>query len=162
MTLSSPKGPLAEVASRFLPHFFRGRVVHGYGRGGKKLNCPTANLESSTVTSLPNDFPNGVYAGFARVEKTDLQPMVMSVGFNPHFGNEKKTLEVHILKEFNEDFYDKMVEAVALSFIRPLESYSSLAELINAIETDKSIARSTMTDGQKTEVEKHKFFSADA
>lgn len=94
MTLSSPKGPLAEVASRFLPHFFRGRVVHGYGRGGKKLNCPTgmefiifvtniivtiiANLESSTVTSLPNDFPNGVYAGFARVEKTDLQPMVIA------------------------------------------------------------------------------------
>ena len=33
---------------------------------------------------------------------------------------------MHILKEFNDDFYDKTVEAVAVSYIRPLESYTSL------------------------------------
>lgn len=28
-----------------LPYTFRGVVVHGFGRGGKKLNCPTGLIE---------------------------------------------------------------------------------------------------------------------
>lgn len=27
--------------SRLLPYTFRGTVVHGFGRGGKQLDCPT-------------------------------------------------------------------------------------------------------------------------
>ncbi|VDO28468.1 unnamed protein product [Heligmosomoides polygyrus] len=29
---------------RYLPLFLRGRVVAGYGRGGKQLGCPTGSL----------------------------------------------------------------------------------------------------------------------
>jgi riboflavin kinase len=55
-------------------------------------------LEPSCVQQLPSEFPNGVYAGFAKLEKSSLYPMVMSVGFNPHFHNEKKTLVGSFLK----------------------------------------------------------------
>lgn len=27
--------------AEFLPYFFCGQVIRGYGRGGKELNCPT-------------------------------------------------------------------------------------------------------------------------
>uniref|UniRef100_A0A915EDU8 riboflavin kinase n=1 Tax=Ditylenchus dipsaci TaxID=166011 RepID=A0A915EDU8_9BILA len=158
MTLST--NAIADSATKLLPYFFRGKVVYGFGRGGKKLNCPTANLEPATVVLLPNEFPNGVYAGFAKVDKSELYPMVMSVGYNPHFNNEKKTLEVHILKEFDNDFYDSVVEAVALEYIRPMQSFTSLGELIDAIESDKDSARSTMNAARLVEYQNHSFFSS--
>ena len=30
-----------KLAEKFLPYRFNGRVVKGFGRGGKLLNCPT-------------------------------------------------------------------------------------------------------------------------
>lgn len=75
-----------------LPVSFKGTVVHGFGRGGKQLNCPTANLSPETVSQLPKNFENGVYCGFAKIDNSDLFPMVMSYGDNPHFNGGNKTL----------------------------------------------------------------------
>ncbi|KAJ1371643.1 hypothetical protein KIN20_033628 [Parelaphostrongylus tenuis] len=49
------------------PYFLRGRVVTGFGRGGKELGCPTANIEDSVVESLPSELPCGVFYGIARI-----------------------------------------------------------------------------------------------
>ncbi|KAI6221237.1 Riboflavin biosynthesis protein RibF domain protein [Aphelenchoides besseyi] len=121
-----------------LPHRFRGVVVHGFGRGGKKLKCPTANLDRTAVDSLPADFVDGIYAGLARVNESPFYPMVMSVGYNVQFDSKLKTVEVHILKTFQNDFYDANLEGVALHYLRPMRVFSSLTELIEAIEKDKN------------------------
>uniref|UniRef100_A0A914ESL0 riboflavin kinase n=1 Tax=Acrobeloides nanus TaxID=290746 RepID=A0A914ESL0_9BILA len=137
---------LKTSAERLLPYFFRGKVVQGFGRGGKLLNCPTANLDSTAVEALPKDFPNGVYAGFARVDDGQIHKMVMSIGMNPQFKNEIKTIEVHILHEFPKDFYNSMIEAIALIYLRPMNSFNSMDELISAIEEDKRTAQFQLDD----------------
>ncbi|KAI6239654.1 SH2 domain-containing protein [Aphelenchoides fujianensis] len=127
-----------KAAQMRFPHVFRGVVVHGFGRGGKKLKCPTANMDKNVVDGLPDSFADGVYAGLARVESGSFFPMAMSVGYNVHFDNKVKTVEVHILKTFAEDFYGAQLEGVVVHYIRPMRAYSSLSELMEAIERDKN------------------------
>ncbi|KAH7712255.1 hypothetical protein AAVH_20424 [Aphelenchoides avenae] len=142
-----------------LPHFFRGKVVPGHGRGGRKLNCPTANLDESAILLLPADFVNGVYAGFARVRGGHLYQMVMSVGNNPQFNAQQRTMEVHVLHEFDGDFYGELLEGVAVAYLRPMKSFGSLEELVKAIDDDKTSARTLMDANRRNEVENHSFFT---
>ncbi|VDK45965.1 unnamed protein product [Anisakis simplex] len=108
------------------PYYFKGRVVTGFGRGGKQLGCPTANLDDTAVSQLPSDFPCGVFYGLAQVDEGKLYGMVMSVGNNPHFKNERKTIEVHILHHFDEDFYGADLRAVAIGYLRSMTAFNSL------------------------------------
>lgn len=139
-------------ATGTLPHFFRGKVVPGFGRGGRKLNCPTANLDETAIASLPADFSNGVYAGFARVADGALHQMVMSVGNNPQFHAQQRTMEVHLLHEFSSDFYGAVLEGVAVDYLRPMRSFASLEELTQAIDDDKSAARTLMDVNRMTQI----------
>jgi len=75
--------------------------------------------------------------------------MVMSVGYNPHFHNSQKSLEVHLLHDFDVDFYGARLEAMALTYIRPMTSFESIEELVNAIESDKQLAQETMDEARK-------------
>ncbi|VDM77946.1 unnamed protein product [Strongylus vulgaris] len=93
---------------RHLPYFLRGQVVTGFGRGGKQLGCPTANIEEAVVESLPSEFPCGVFYGLARVEGEQ---------------------EVHLLRKFEEDFYGSMMDVLILGFIRPMTVFNSLGEI---------------------------------
>ncbi|VDN29395.1 unnamed protein product [Cylicostephanus goldi] len=126
---------------RHLPYFLRGRVVTGFGRGGKQLGCPTANIEEAVVETLPAEFPCGVFYGLARIEGEQVDKMVMSIGWNPHYKNEKKTLEVHLLRQFENDFYDSMMDVLILGFIRPMTAFNSLDELKAAISSDITLAK---------------------
>lgn len=91
------------------PHFFSGRVVRGFGRGGKDLDCPTgcvfcfifidksisfflANLDDDAVESFPKNIEDGVFVGYAKVDDGELYPMLMSIGNNPQYGNTKKSI----------------------------------------------------------------------
>lgn len=47
---------------------FRGKVDSGYGRGGKKLGIPTANLPESLFSNALKDVAAGVYFGWAVIE----------------------------------------------------------------------------------------------
>ncbi|KAI6176145.1 Riboflavin kinase [Aphelenchoides bicaudatus] len=132
-----------------LPYAFRGVVVHGFGRGGKKLNCPTANLDKSAVEALPSNFKNGIYGGVARVDNGSFSPMVMSVGYNVQFDNKIKTIEPHILKSFDKDFYGSTLEGIAFQYIRPMRAFSSLKELIEAIEKDKNDSLDYLRENEK-------------
>ena len=46
-----------------------------------------------------------MYYGFASVSGGPVYKAVTSVGWNPHYENEEKSIEVHILHEFDKDFY---------------------------------------------------------
>jgi riboflavin kinase len=144
--------------SAALPIFFRGKVVRGYGRGGRELNCPTANLDDNAVKSFPSDAPTGVYVGFAKVNNDKVFPMAMSVGYNVHYGNDNKTVEVHLLHEFENDFYDAIITAIAIKFLRPMRQFKSKEELIEAIENDKDAARNLLNDPELSKMSEHSYF----
>lgn len=51
-----------------------------------------ANFPNYVVDRLPLSFPCGVYYGWASVNNEAVHKMVMSVGTNPHFHNNFKTM----------------------------------------------------------------------
>ena len=51
----------------------------------------TANLEDQVVDNLPHDLTTGIYYGWATINKQTYK-MVASIGWNPFYKNEKKTV----------------------------------------------------------------------
>ncbi|KAF8665827.1 hypothetical protein AX16_000270 [Volvariella volvacea WC 439] len=152
------------------PIYLEGIVQRGFGRGGKDLGCPTANLPDESISPLSSVTETGVYYGYAQVvrpkdgklrsglreEDYQVFPMVMSLGWNPFYKNEKLTAEIHIMHAFEFDFYGSEMKALVLGYIRPELDYTSRGEilvtplskklkqqveaLIDDIETDKKVA----------------------
>lgn len=114
-----------------LPLQFSGKVIRGKGLG-KGLGFPTANID--TILNIDE----GVYYGYAKFSDNIKHKMVMSIGINPQFGD--KSVEVHILKEFEKDFYDEYLEVDVVGFIRKMLKFDSLDGLIKAIHKDIKIA----------------------
>jgi len=118
-------------------------IVHGFGRGGKKLGIPTANLDMTPeIQEKLADFVSGVYYGLAEfmpspqvdkaneeLELSKKHPMVMSIGFNPYFNNKYKTAEAHIMKKFDKDFYDSVLKVTILGFIRNEADFLSFCKI---------------------------------
>ena len=97
------------------PIFLSGAVQKGFGRGGKDLGCPTgelsvpvdlitrlnppcmqANLPDESITPMTSVCKPGVYFGYAQVyglsqQEGKVHPMVMSLGWNPFYKNERLT-----------------------------------------------------------------------
>ena len=80
------------IKEMIFPHFSSGEVVKGFGRGSKQLGIPTANYPNSVVDNLPEAFNQGVYYGWAQVDNGPVYKMVMSIGTNPFYNNEKKSM----------------------------------------------------------------------
>jgi FAD synthase len=69
------------------------QVVRGVGRGSRELGIPTANLDPLSFREVLAEAVTGIYAGWASVgPSAAVYPMVMSVGFNPHFANKVRIL----------------------------------------------------------------------
>jgi FAD synthase len=51
-----------------------------------------ANFPPEVVDNLPDDIGTGIYCGWAKVDDGSVYKMVMSVGWNPYFKNEKKSM----------------------------------------------------------------------
>ncbi|MGB8656551.1 MAG: riboflavin biosynthesis protein RibF [Candidatus Zixiibacteriota bacterium] len=85
-------GEFAQVTS-WLGHGYpiTGRVIRGKGRG-KILGYPTLNLEVPSGKLLPQD---GVYSVKARLDQGEYLGM-MYVGPKPTFGDEDRSVEVHL------------------------------------------------------------------
>ncbi|CAD6566154.1 MAG: riboflavin kinase [Tremellales sp. Tagirdzhanova-0007] len=106
-------------------------------------------LDSHTISSLPAEtapYPPGSVAGDNTGPKTlddedgRVWPMVMSVGWNPYFKNEKITAEVHIMHPFKHDFYGHEMSVLVLGYIRPELDYVSKDALVEDIRTDVKVA----------------------
>lgn len=120
------------------PISLSGAVQRGFGRGGKDLGCPTgalpnsvhghlidvpaANLPDESLPPMSNVTQTGVYYGYARVsrdkdgttvlseEDGKVLPMVMSLGWNPFYKNERLTavresFDDCILSIFSDELY---------------------------------------------------------
>lgn len=126
-------------ANHFLGYhwFVRGVVVHGDKRG-RLLGYPTANIMLSETCHLHH----GVYAVTLRVDGHVYQG-VASFGSRPTFGSGKVLLEVHIF-DFEGDLYGKEVDVAFIDFIRSEVTFSSVEELITAMNQDSIQARSQL------------------
>lgn len=63
------------------------KVVKGFGRGGKQLGCPTANMSAEELGDALVELPTGIYCGWATVSGKGPYKAVASVGWNPFFQN---------------------------------------------------------------------------
>lgn len=119
------------------PHRIRGIVQHGAKRG-REMGFPTANLDERSDGVIPAD---GVYAGWLirRVEGQPagvFMPAAISVGTNPQFDGEIRTVEAHVLGRSDLNLYG---EEVAISFIerlRDMKSFESVDALLEQMDDD--------------------------
>ncbi|KAG5313095.1 RIFK kinase, partial [Pseudoatta argentina] len=127
------------MGSKILPYFVSGTIIKGFGRGSKALGIPTANLSESVIDALPKDLSTGIYYGWASLHGK-VYKMVVSIGWNPYYKNEKKSMEVHLLHKFQRDLYGEELKIIIGGYIRPEKDFSSLDELVTEIKNDIAIA----------------------
>lgn len=135
----------------------RGEVVRGAGRGGKELGFPTANLYFPESVALPKD---GVYAGWLRIvsdapiEGNMSQGVnyaaAISVGHNPTFGDSRRSVESYVIGR-DADLYGHTVEIGFVDYIRGMEKFSDVEELLDAIRNDITLVHKALeTHGMET------------
>lgn len=128
------------AAKPLLGRFYRvsGTVVHGQNRGGRLLGFPTANMH--LVDEL---FPKtGVYCCWAELDG-ELHQAVANIGYNPTFGNDVLSVEVHIM-DLNEDLYGRALKVHFVQRLRGERKFSGLDELKAQIGKDITLARTIL------------------
>jgi FAD synthase len=97
----------------------------------------------------------GIYWGFCRIDGDDhVYTTACSIGYNPTYGNEFKTVEPHLIAPESDkrrhvsscgesmlgDFYDKPIRLSVVGYLRPELPFEGLDKLIAAIKSDISNA----------------------
>uniref|UniRef100_A0A7S3L497 riboflavin kinase n=1 Tax=Amphora coffeiformis TaxID=265554 RepID=A0A7S3L497_9STRA len=128
----------------------RGKVATGFGRGGKKLGFPTANLSPVEMRPALESVETGVYFGWAVIEgRSGIHKAVVNVGFSPTFEgkeNAEKIVEAHLLfgEEEVKDFYSETMRLQLHGFLRPEIKFPSFPALIAQISEDRDEARGAL------------------
>lgn len=133
-------------------------VVRGYGRGSNDLGIPTANLSRekikfNLVNASFDDLPTGIYWGFGRIGgDSTIFKTACSIGYNPYYGNKRKTVEPHLIANLEDDrrhqsscdetvlgdFYDQSIRLSLVEYLRPELPFEGLEKLVAAIKKDIS------------------------
>ncbi|KAJ6636449.1 putative riboflavin kinase [Pseudolycoriella hygida] len=146
------------MSKKSLPHYAAGIIVKGFGRGSKELGIPTANYPLEVVKQLPNDIETGIYFGWANIDNGDIHKMVMSIGWNPFFENQEKSMETHIMYPYNRDLYGQVLKVCICGYIRPEKNFDSLEALISTINDDIEYANLALERGEFVDMKKSNFF----
>lgn len=149
---------LRRVRYRTLPNLIRlrGTVDTGFGRGGKQLGFPTANLGPAHILAEAcQSIEAGVYLGWAVVEYSDphnsassaIHKAVVNVGFSPTFQdqNPMKMVEAHLIldaeyKDKMQDFYHQTMRLQLVGFLRPEAKFPNFPALVAQITADRDDA----------------------
>ena len=114
------------------PYVLTGNVIKG-NQLGRTIGFPTANIE------IPEDYKlipkNGVYIVTANVNKQTVFGM-MNIGVKPTLGENKLSIEVHLLN-FNNDIYNQKIQVNILERVRDEQKFDSFEALKLQLETDK-------------------------
>ncbi|KAH8369471.1 hypothetical protein KR009_011989 [Drosophila setifemur] len=141
-----------------LPVYVGGEIVRGFGRGSKELGIPTANFPLDVVKSLPESLPTGAYYGWASVDNGPVHKMVLSIGWNPFYNNKEKSVETHMLHDFNRDLYGQILKICIVGYLRPERSFDSLESLIQAIQADITQAKVLLDETKNVKLKEAPFF----
>lgn len=119
------------------PHRIRGEVVHGFQRG-RELGFPTANLAGNKLGEVPGD---GVYAGWLvrsvpASTAAEYLPAAISVGTNPQFDGQERTVEAHVLGRADLNLYGEHIAIDFIERLRPMLAFDSLDELLAQMDDD--------------------------
>ena len=128
------------AARPLLGRFYRvsGRVVPGQNRGGRLLGFPTANLHL-----FDELFPKtGVYCCWVELAGV-IHQAVANIGYNPTFGNEVLSVEVHIL-DLCANLYGQSLFVHFVQRLRGERKFASLDELKAQIGKDVALARTIL------------------
>lgn len=118
------------------PHEVEGVVVRGEQRG-RALGYPTANVEHHPRAAVPAD---GVYAGSTIVAGVQY-PAAISVGTNPTFDGERRTVESYLL-DVDMDLYGAEVRVLFAQRLRGMVGFDSVDELVTQMGEDvQQVAR---------------------
>ena len=131
-------------AARLLgrPHRVEGVVVRGHQRG-RQLGFPTANVESPPHTAIPAD---GIYAGWlATLDETGAQasrwPAAISIGTNPTFDGQARTVEAYALDRTDLDLYGLHAAIDFAVRLRGTLRFDSIESLVEQMREDVDQAR---------------------
>ncbi|HEY8751331.1 MAG TPA: riboflavin biosynthesis protein RibF [Tepidisphaeraceae bacterium] len=121
------------------PYRLEGIVIEGAKRG-RELGVPTANL-NCLEQLIPAD---GIYVARTMVAARPW-PVALSIGTNPTFGNNPRTVEAHLI-HFAGDLYGQVLHLQFVDWIRDQQTFSDIEALKNRIATDieESLARSSL------------------
>lgn len=117
-----------------------------------------ANFPLEVVKSLPESLPTGAYYGWANVDNGPVYKMVLSIGWNPFYNNKEKSVETHMLHEFNCDLYGQFLKICIVGYLRPERSFDSLESLIAAIQDDIAKAKGLLDETDKAKLKEAPFF----
>jgi riboflavin kinase/FMN adenylyltransferase len=123
-------------------YIVRGMVARGRDRGGRLLGFPTANLKL-TDELVPK---TGVYAVWA-VTGGKPHQAVANIGYNPTFGNEAMSVEVHVL-DFDSDLYEKTIDVHFVQRLRSEKKFDGVDQLKEQIGRDVNLARTILASSE--------------
>lgn len=106
------------------PITLEAEVVHGFKRGSKELGIPTANLSMEELGAQGESLETGIYYGWS-ILKGARYETVVSVGWNPFYKNEKKTVEAHLIYNL-EDFYGEKITVELLGYLRQEANFNGV------------------------------------
>lgn len=165
------------------PITLNGVIERGFGRGSKLLGFPTANIQITPENEKALEgMCTGVYFGFGIVTPTEdpqntagcpggleavlehphgytVHKIAITIGKNPSFKNENKTIEAHILHKFESDFYGAYIRVVILGFLHPMIPFTTLDDLIKSISNDVANAEAEL-DNPSLEPYKASYFDS--
>ena len=122
------------LANKYLGYSYllTGNVVKG-NQLGRTIGFPTANIE------IPEDYKlipkNGVYFVTVNVNEEKVFGM-MNIGVKPTLGENKLSIEVHLLN-FNKDIYNHKIQVNVLERVRDEQKFESFEALKSQLELDK-------------------------
>lgn len=71
---------------------------------------------------------------------------MLSIGWNPFFKNEKRTVEAYICHDYGRDFYDQEMRLIIVGFLRPQANFGSMDELIAEIAADVEFGQKALDE----------------
>lgn len=130
------------AASKILgrPHRVEGTVQRGDGRG-REIGYPTANLDYPPDLAIPAD---GVYAGWLRHPPDQRQPAAISIGTNPTFSGQSRTVEAYALDRGDLELYGAHVTVDFVERLRETLRFDSVAGLVDEMGRDVERTREVL------------------
>ena len=141
------EGDVTEAATMLgRPHRVEGVVVRGHQRG-RQLGFPTANVESPPHTAIPAD---GIYAGWlATLDEAGSEvsrwPAAISIGTNPTFDGQVRTVEAYALDRTDLDLYGLHAAIDFAARLRGTLRFDSVDALVEQMHLDVGQAREITT-----------------
>jgi len=112
------------------PFSLSGCVTGGTGRG-LGLGFPTANLAVAPEQALPAD---GVYATLAYIDGKTFES-ITNIGGRPTFGNNQRTVEVHVL-DYHGGLYGSELKIDVIERLRGEKKFDTIDKLKKQITED--------------------------